>query len=168
MRLGSYPFNNGLLWSATMIKWFASMIIIIIIVFLSKRCLWSSADLIVDTFSVAPSDSPSVLSWAAILTWGQGDGLVRVMTNMLKPAINFLLYNQLDEVRLESWPSHCLFTLCALCIIKTCSVLCRLFCLVHGFLYCSRIFGPVVCFSLSSSTKSVKNSLIGINRHYSM
>ncbi|XP_053374768.1 lysosomal-trafficking regulator-like isoform X2 [Mercenaria mercenaria] len=44
------------------------------------------------------TDTSSGVVWAAILTWGQQDGLVRIINGTNKPALNFIKYNQSDEV----------------------------------------------------------------------
>ncbi|KAL4238058.1 hypothetical protein ACF0H5_002769 [Mactra antiquata] len=43
-------------------------------------------------------NTSSGVAWAAILTWGQQDGLVRIINGTSKPALNFIQYNQSDEI----------------------------------------------------------------------
>ncbi|KAH3864731.1 hypothetical protein DPMN_027757 [Dreissena polymorpha] len=48
--------------------------------------------------TVTVTESPSDVTWVAILTWNQKDGLIRIITNTRGVAINCIQYNKSDEV----------------------------------------------------------------------
>ena len=48
------------------------------------------------------SDEPGDITWAAILTWGMSDGLVRIINGKTKPAVNFIQHSPFEEVLFNS------------------------------------------------------------------
>ena len=49
-------------------------------------------------FQAILSDEPGDITWAAILTWGMSDGLVRIINGKTKPAVNFIQHSPFEEV----------------------------------------------------------------------
>ena len=65
----------------------------------SCRKCYALSQIFLLLFAAILSDDPGDITWAAILTWGMSDGLVRIINGKTKPAVNFIQHSPFEEVK---------------------------------------------------------------------